>query len=177
MSENQVGIGSRVRHPQFGDGIITGVKVATYSINFMEKGRLEISKAYDALEIVEAVSPDEEMVHMDDVERSLTKILHKWYGLDEVVELGDKWIDGKMILQPADENMQEKEIPIETFFHKIVMVRDRLRVLEQSINSHKKLSSEDKVHLQQYITRVYGSLTTFNVLFKDKEDGFVGEKS
>ncbi len=177
MSENQVGIGSRVRHPQFGDGIITGVKVSTYSINFIEKGRLEISKAYDALEIIEAVSPDEEMVHIEEVEKSLTKILRKWYGVDEVVELGDKWIDGKMILQPADENLKNKEIPIDTFFHKIVMVRDRLRVLEQNINSHKKLSSEDKVHLQQYITRIYGSLTTFNVLFKNNEDNFVGEKS
>ena len=82
-----------------------------------------------------------------------------------------------MILKPSDDSMKSKEIPIDTFFHKIVMVRDRLRVMEQRINASKKLSDEDKVNLQQYITRIYGSLTTFNVLFKYKEDHFVGEKS
>ena len=81
-----------------------------------------------------------------------------------------------MILQPFDKTLKPKEIPIEDLFHKIVMLRDMLRVLEQNINSHKKLSDEDKVNLQQYITRCYGSLTTFNVLFKNKEQYFVGEK-
>ena len=81
-----------------------------------------------------------------------------------------------MILQPDDDSLKPKEIPIETFFHKIVMVRDRLRVMEQRINSS-DLNDEEKVNLQQYITRIYGSLTTFNVLFKHKEDSFVGEKS
>jgi hypothetical protein len=81
-----------------------------------------------------------------------------------------------MILQPADKTLKGKDIPIEDFFHKIVMLRDRLRVLEQNINSSKNLSDEEKVNMQQYITRCYGSLTTFNVLFKDKEDWFVGEK-
>lgn len=81
-----------------------------------------------------------------------------------------------MELKPGEEGLKSKEIPIDTFFHKIVMLRDRLRVLEQNINSHAKLSDEDKVNLQQYITRCYGSLTTFNVLFDRKEDWFVGEK-
>ena len=80
-----------------------------------------------------------------------------------------------MVLKPGDEDLKSKEIPVETFFHKIVMLRDRLRVLEQNINSHNKLSDEDKVNLQQYITRCYGSLTTFNVLFDRKEDWFKGE--
>ncbi len=91
--------------------------------------------------------------------------------------MGDKWINGSMILKPQDDNLQSKVIPIETFFHKIVMVRDRLRVMEQRINSSKVLSDEDKVNLQQYLTRIYGSLTTFNALFKYKEDHFVGDKS
>ncbi len=80
-----------------------------------------------------------------------------------------------MIFQPANKELKPKEIPMETFFHKITMIRDRLRVLEQQINSHKGLSEEDKINLQQYITRSYGSLTTFNVLFKNPEDGFKGE--
>ena len=82
-----------------------------------------------------------------------------------------------MILKPGKSDLQAKEIPVETFFHKIVMVRDRLRVLEQNINSHTGLSDEDKVNLQQYITRIYGSLTSFNILFAEKEDYFVGSKS
>jgi DUF438 domain-containing protein len=81
-----------------------------------------------------------------------------------------------MILQPADPNQKAKEVPVEIFFHKIVMLRDRLRVLEQQINSHKQLSDEDKINMQQYITRIYGTLTTFNVLFKNREEWFIGEK-
>ncbi|HEX8316372.1 MAG TPA: hypothetical protein VF609_15320, partial [Flavisolibacter sp.] len=84
---------------------------------------------------------------------------------------------GIMLLQPADKSLKPKEIPIEDFFHKIVMLRDRLRVMEQQINAHKILSDEDKVNLQQYITRIYGTLTTFNVLFRNKEQWFIGEKS
>jgi hypothetical protein len=104
------------------------------------------------------------------------KILQLWSGITENVALGDKWIGGTVNIQPADKLLKPKEIPIDDFFHKIVMLRDRLRVLEQNINSNKKLSDEDKVNIQQYITRCYGSLTTFNVLFKNKDQYFVGEK-
>ena len=82
-----------------------------------------------------------------------------------------------MILKPGKEGTADKRVPIETFFHKIVMLRDRLRVLEQRINAHAKLSDEEKVQMQQYITQTYGTLTSFNVLFADKADAFVGQKS
>jgi hypothetical protein len=95
-------------------------------------------------------------------------------GDDEPVELAGRWEGGKLELWPKDQTLGAKEIPIDAFFHKIVLLRDRLRVLEQQINGNAKLSDEDKVHLQQYITRCYGSLTTFNVLFRRKEDHFRG---
>ncbi len=90
--------------------------------------------------------------------------------------LGDRWIGGKLYLEPREQGMSVKEIPIESFFHKIVMLRDRLRVMEQKINSNKKLTDDEKVDLQQYITKIYGTLTSFNVLFKNKDDHFVGER-
>jgi len=100
--------------------------------------------------------------------------------LDELgvrdVELGDRWNDGELVLVPGKEETQEKRIPLDVFFKKIVMVRDKLRVLEQKVNGNKNLSDEEKVQLQQYITGCYGSLTSFNILFKHKEDQFAGQK-
>lgn len=90
--------------------------------------------------------------------------------------MAGKWHGGKVLLQPENTTLQPKEIDIETFFHKLVMVRESLRVLEQKINNHEKLDDEDRVALQQYITRIYGSLTTFNVLFRDEDDRFVGQR-
>lgn len=92
------------------------------------------------------------------------------------IEMGDRWQGGELVIKPKDPEVQAKSVPLEAFFHKIVMVRDRLRVLEQKINGHKGLSEEEKIEMQQYITRSYGSLTTFNVLFKHKADQFVGQK-
>jgi hypothetical protein len=173
--ENILGVGSRVRHPAFGDGVIIRLHRAAYEVTFMLYGIKQVGKDYDKWEVVEAI-PAEEAVTYTEAERSLMKILKNFNALQEEVDLGDKWIGGNMILKPSDDSLKDKEIPIEAFFHKIVMTRDRLRVMEQRINAS-KLSDEEKVNLQQYITKIYGSLTSFNLLFKYKEDYFVGEKS
>ena len=177
MSEQlYLGVGTRLQHTQLGPGVIVGVRYATYLISFIEYGIKEIDKEDNNLDEIIAANVTEEIETHSEVEKSLLKILKLWGGITEKVPLGDKWEKGVMILQPFDKTLKPKEIPVEDFFHKVVMLRDRLRVLEQNINSHKKLSDEDKVNLQQYITRCYGSLTTFNVLFKNKEQHFVGEK-
>ncbi len=179
MEENQLvlGIGTRLQHTQFGPGVIVGIKYATYLISFIHHGIKEIDKTDSHLDEIIAEQVTVEVETVSEVERSLLKILRQWSDVNEIVPLGDKWHGGTMLLQTADKTLKPKEIPITDFFHKIVMLRDRLRVLEQNINSHKKLSDEDKVNIQQYITRCYGSLTTFNVLFKNKEQWFVGDKA
>ena len=172
-----LGIGTRLQHTQFGPGVIVGVKYATYLISFIHHGIKEIDKTDEHLDEIIAENITAEVETVSEVERSLLKILRQWAEVTEIVPIGDKWIGGTMSLQAADKTLKPKEIPIDDFFHKIVMLRDRLRVLEQNINSHKKLTDEEKVNIQQYITRCYGSLTTFNVLFRNKEQNFVGEKS
>jgi hypothetical protein len=169
-----LGVGSRVRHPAFGDGVVIALHPAAYDVSFMLYGIKSVGREYDKWEIIEAI-PAQEAVTFSDMEKSLIRILRYYADFSEVTPLGDKWTGGTLILRPGSDDYQEKEIPIETFFHKIVMVRDRLRVMEQRINSS-NLEDEEKVNLQQYITRIYGSLTSFNVLFKHKEDQFVGEK-
>jgi hypothetical protein len=178
MEENQLtlGIGTRLQHTLHGPGVIVGVKYATYIISFINTGIKEIDKTDDKLEEIIAANVTAEVETVSEVEKSLLKILRQWSDVNEIVPLGDKWLGGTMLLQAADKSLKPKEIPIDDFFHKIVMLRDRLRVLEQNINSNKKLSDEEKVNIQQYITRCYGSLTTFNVLFKNKEHWFVGDK-
>lgn len=176
MEQTTLGIGTRLQHTQHGPGVIVGIKYATYLISFINVGLKEIDKTDPQLDEIIPENVTEEIETHSEVEKSLLKILRLWGGLSETVALGDKWIGGSLLIQPADKSLKPKEIPIADFFHKIVMLRDRLRVLEQNINSNKKLSDEDKVNMQQYITRCYGSLTTFNVLFKNKEQWFVGEK-
>lgn len=176
MDQLTLGIGTTLQHTQLGPGVIVGVRYATYLISFINNGIKEIDKTDDRLEEIVPQNVSEEIETTSQLEISLLKILRLWNGTSEIVKLGERWKQGTMILQPFDKSLKPKEIPIEDFFHKIVMLRDRLRVMEQQINAHKKLSDEEKVNLQQYITRIYGSLTTFNVLFRDKEKWFVGDK-
>ena len=176
MEQTTLGIGTRLQHTQHGPGVIVGIRYATYLISFINTGIKEIDKTDSHLDEIIPENVSEEIETHSEIEKSLLKILRLWNGNGEPVKLGDRWLGGKLILQPADKSLKPKELPVEDFFHKIVMLRDRLRVMEQQINAHKKLTDEDKVGLQQYITRVYGTLTTFNVLFKNKEQWFVGEK-
>lgn len=176
MSEEILGIGSRVKHPQMGKGVIVQVRSDAYEIGFIEYGVKLIKRDYEGLEIIEAVETPEDLVSYEDMEKSLIRVLTRFSDVQQTVPLGQKWTGGRMVLYPGDKTLKEKEIPIETFFHKIVMIRDRVRVMEQRINAS-ELTDEEKVDLEQYITRIYGSLTTFNVLFKNKEDQFRGEKS
>ncbi len=170
-----LGIGSRISHPDYGKGVITNVSTSQYWVTFIENG-LETIAIDSDFEVIEAEENAVDTVSFFDVESSLVEILKKWSDTSEIVPIADKWKGGTLILQPADTTLKNKEVPIDTFFHKITMVRDRLRVMEQKINSS-TLEAQDKIDLQQYITRIYGSLTTFNVLFKIKEQQFVGQKS
>lgn len=172
---NILGIGSRIRHADYGDGVIINVKSNGYTITFMQSGMKVIKLDYP-LEIIEEVEQDKDLVSLLDVEITLAKVLQKWSDFTENVPLGDKWKGGKIIFKPGRQDLSGKEMPIDAFFHKIVMVRDRLRVMEQRVNAS-NLDDEEKVNLQQYITKIYGTLTSFNVLFKHQEHIFVGEKT
>ncbi|QRM90671.1 hypothetical protein FG167_15980 [Lacinutrix sp. WUR7] len=170
-----LGIGSRINHSEFGKGVVTNITSKQYWVTFMENGLETIDLDAD-FEVIEAAENEVDTISLFDVESSLVQILKKWSDVSEIVPIGDKWKGGKLILQPEDTNLKPKEIKVEDFFHKITMVRDRLRVMEQKVNSS-NLQAQEKTDLQQYITRIYGSLTTFNVLFKSKEQQFVGQKS
>src|SRR5688572_20015659 len=176
MGDYSLGIGSRVRHPQYGDGVVIQVKPDEYLITFMQHGMRELERNDASLEIIDKSDQETDQVSLSDIEVLLINILRKYSDVQERVELGIKWMGGTVILKPGDSSLKSKEIPMDVFFQKIVMLRDRLRVLEQHVNANKKLTEEEKVDLQQYITRCYGSLTTFNVLFKYSTDQFVGEK-
>ena len=177
MKEQEIAAGTRVKHSLYGMGYVCSASLVNCDIIFERGGLISFSKKTVAedLELLDNSDADsnEPKLTLAEVEEVLNAVLEKHNAIEYKVPLGDKWENGTLVLQPNN-GTQPKEMPIETFFHKIVMVRDKLRVLEQNINSHKKLTDEEKVDLQQYITRIYGSLTSFNLLFKDKEDYFVG---
>ena len=168
-----LGIGSRIKHQTYGLGVVTNVTSDQYWVTFIEGG-LETIEVDSEFEIIDAVKGEVDTVSFYEVEEIFKSLLHKYSDIQEIVPLAEKWKGGTIEIKPKDSTLQGKEIPIDTFFHKIVMVRDRVRVMEQKINSSKTLDDQDKIDLQQYITRIYGSLTTFNVLFKNNTQNFKG---
>ncbi len=180
MDKKTLGIGSRVDHQHFGKGVIVDIAAEFYIIWFKsQQGTKSISKDYadiKTLEEVEATTTNE-TITIADIEQAMHNILDQRLNDMQMVPIGQKWKRGMMILKPGDPTMATKEVPIDTFFHKIVMIRDRLRVMEQKINANKVMTDDEKVDLQQYITAIYGSLTTFNVLFREVHHQFKGAGS
>jgi len=169
-------IGMKVRHPQYGVGVVKSISEATAEIQF-DGGRRTIAPEPSGL------APAEAQASLSGLELPLAQLVQQAVDAtieklgfekpDSVVDqLGSKWHRGKAVLHPADPTLQTKEIPLEVFFHKVVGIRNQLRVLEQKINSHPTLTDGEKVEIQQYVSRCHGSLTTFNLLFKNKEDQF-----
>ena len=169
-----LGIGSRIKHQEYGLGVVTNVTAKHYWVTFIENG-LETIDVDSEFEVIEALEDEVDSVSFYEVEKTLKNVLQRWSDVSQVVPISDKKKGGKLIMEPGTAT-QNKEVPIDVFFHKITMVRDRIRVMEQKINSS-NLDESEKIDLQQYITRIYGSLTTFNVLFKSTTDFFVGDKS
>jgi hypothetical protein len=169
-------LGMRVRHPQYGVGVVKGVSETTADIQF-DDGKRALAPEPSGLEPAEpqAAIRGLELPLAQFIQQTVAAAIDK-LGLEKpdsaTGQLGARWQKGRVVLHPSDPALQTKEVPLETFFHKVVMVRNQLRVLEQKINAHDKLTDGEKVDMQQYITRCYGSLTTFNVLFKEKEDQF-----
>ncbi len=169
-------IGLQVRHPRYGVGVVKALTEHTADISF-DDGLRTVDPTLSELTLAEPTANLSELqMPLATLIRQTAQAMADALGLEppeQIVEgLANRWQSGTLALRPADSSLQPKELPLETFFHKIVMIRNNLRVLEQRVNASEKLSDADKFDLQQYITRCYGSLTTFNILFKEKEDQF-----
>jgi len=170
-----LGVISRIRHNMYGKGVIIALDADNYQVCFVENGIMPIGKSYNGWDVIDRIKP-EQSISYTNLERSLERVLQAHDLLPADIELAHKWEGGSLIIRDSDGTVKEKEVPIDTFFKKIIMVRERLRVMEQRINSS-NLTEEEKINLQQYITRAYGSLTTFNVLFQEKDEQFIGSRS
>jgi hypothetical protein len=169
-------IGMKVRHPNHGVGTVKSLTEHTAEIVFDDQQRTIAPESSDLASAETVAQLSELQMPLDLLIRQTAQAVVDALDLekpDRIVEgLASRWQNGTLLMQPADASLQAKDVPLETFFHKIVMIRNNLRVLEQKVNSSEKLSEADKFDMQQYITRCYGSLTTFNILFKNKEDQF-----
>jgi hypothetical protein len=176
MKLHELTVGLKIRHPQYGVGTVRGISEHAAEIRFDDENRTidpDLSGITPAEPSVAVSGLGMPLSHF--VETTIESVIAR-LGVekpDAVVEqLANRWHKGKAVLHPADPASQPKEVPMEVFFHKVVGIRNQLRVLEQKINAHPGLSDGEKVEMQQYISRCYGSLTTFNLLFKNKEDQF-----
>lgn len=169
-------IGMKVLHPRYGVGVVRALTEHTAEIGFDDAPRTIAPESSDLTSAEPTATLSDQQIPLETLIRQTAQSVVEALGLeksDALVEgLANRWQSGTLSLQPGDTSLQAKEVPLETFFHKIVMLRNNLRVLEQKVNASEKLSEADKVEMQQYITRCYGSLTTFNILFKKKEDQF-----
>src|SRR5882762_4276861 len=169
-------VGMKITHPHHGEGIVEKVSEGSADIRFgnvlrtIDPRLAEISVPEPTVKVGEAEVPLKQFVERI-IESTVGHLGIERPDVD-VEELGLRWQKGKLVLHSADPTLQTKEVPLEVFFHKIVMVRNNLRVLEQKLNSHEKLTDAEKVEMQQYITRSYGSMTTFNIFFRNREDQF-----
>ncbi len=181
MKLEDLHVGMKVRHPQYGPGTVKTIGEHTAEIRFEDVQRTVEPQA-------SGLEPAEAQAAMSGLQMPLSRFVEETaravvqaMGVERpesiIESLGQRWHKGKVVLHPSDPTLQTKEVPLDVFFHKIVMMRNNLRVLEQKINGHEKLSDGEKVEMQQYITRCYGSMTTFNVLFRSKEDQFSGASS
>ena len=178
MNIEMLHIGMKVRHPEYGVGVVKSLTEQTAEIAFEDEGApRKIAPASSDLQPAEPTATVSELeMPLANLIRDTAHAVVEALGLEQkdavVEDLANRWRSGSLVMQPADTSLQPKEVPLETFFHKIVMIRNNLRVLEQKVNASDKLSEADTFELQQYITRCYGSLTTFNILFKNKDDQF-----
>src|SRR5258708_3641668 len=169
-------IGMKVRHPNYGTGSVKSLTEHTAEIVFDDQQRTIAPETSDLTSAETTASLRELEMPLDALIRQTTQAVVDALGLERpdtgALGLASRWHNGTLLLQPGDASLQPKDVPLETFFHKIVMIRNNLRVLEQKVNASDKLTEADKFDMQQYITRCYGSLTTFNILFKNKDDQF-----
>ena len=165
-------IGSLVQHAHYGAGRIVGYEGEFYIIHFKGDVR-NVPFSYQEIKPLETTGD----LQLQQIKLAVLEVLGDYGWTDTNIEVSKRWIGGTLKLIPGKEDTQTKEIPIETFIKKIIGVREKLRVLEQKINNHAGLDAADKLELQGYITRSYGSLTTFNSLFADKVSHFVGTGS
>jgi hypothetical protein len=176
MRIQSLNIGMRVRHPELGVGTVKGLSEYLADIRF-DSGLRSMAPEQSNLEPAEALAEVSGLaMPLAALVAETVNAMIKELGLERdetlVEQLASRWAKGTMVLRPSDASLQSKEVPLEAFFHKIVMMRNNFRVLEQKINGHPQLSDAEKVEMQQYISRCYGSMTTFNLLFKHESEQF-----